>query len=157
MYSFTHNHGSGKQLYLKGNDYWRDPFLTSIIMGGSVIGSFRNPAPVDRWVYPTIYKVLASSQVVAWDFFHQQYVGKNMRSFQEAGSFRKLYLSGRNPHGFTLPETNIFAPENRPKVPKRKRESIPTIHFQGRTVSFREDSWFIIIITHITGQFVIPI
>jgi len=34
--------------------------------------------------------------------------------------------------GNTLPETNSnFAPENKPK-PKRKRESIPTIHFQGR-------------------------
>ena len=31
----------------------------------------------------------------------------------------------------TLPETNIFAPEHRPG-PKRKRESIPTIHFPGR-------------------------
>ena len=39
----------------------------------------------------------------------------------------------------TLPETNgKFAPENRPK-PNRKRESIPTIHFQGLCyVSFRE-------------------
>ena len=34
----------------------------------------------------------------------------------------------------TLPETNI-APEN--KV-SQKETSIPTIHFQGRTVSFRE-------------------
>ena len=36
----------------------------------------------------------------------------------------------------TLRETNI-ALENRPG-PKRKRESLPTIHFQGRTVSFRD-------------------
>ena len=36
----------------------------------------------------------------------------------------------------TLPETNIFAPENRPK-PKNKFH-LPTIHFQMRTVSFRE-------------------
>ena len=35
-YSFSHNHGSGKWLYLKGNYYWRDPFLTSMITGGSV-------------------------------------------------------------------------------------------------------------------------
>ena len=35
---------------------------------------------------------------------------------------------------FTLPETNI-APENRPS---QKEISIPTIHFWGRTVSFRE-------------------
>ena len=26
----------GKLLYLKGNYYWRDPFLTSMIMGGIV-------------------------------------------------------------------------------------------------------------------------
>ena len=34
----------------------------------------------------------------------------------------------------TLPQTNM-APENRPS---QKETSIPTIHFQGRTVSFRE-------------------
>ena len=40
-YSLSHNHGSGKYLYLKGNYYWRDPFLTSMIMGGSVpVGFF---------------------------------------------------------------------------------------------------------------------
>ena len=33
-YSFPHNHGSGKWLCLKGNCYWRDPCLTSMIMGG---------------------------------------------------------------------------------------------------------------------------
>ena len=32
----SHNHGSGKWLCLKGNCYWRDPFLTSMMMGGSV-------------------------------------------------------------------------------------------------------------------------
>ena len=37
----------------------------------------------------------------------------------------------------TLPEANGSPPENRPK-PNRKGESIPTIHFQGRSVSFRE-------------------
>ena len=36
-YSFSHNHGSGKWLYLKGNYYWRDPFLTSMTMRGSVV------------------------------------------------------------------------------------------------------------------------
>ena len=34
---FLHNHGSGKLPWKKGNYYWRDPFLTSMIMGGSVI------------------------------------------------------------------------------------------------------------------------
>ena len=37
----------------------------------------------------------------------------------------------------------FFAPENRPK-PKRKRESLPTIHFQGLChVSFREGRCFL--------------
>ena len=36
IYSFSHNHGSGKWLYLKVNYYWRDPFFTSMIMGGRV-------------------------------------------------------------------------------------------------------------------------
>ena len=40
-YSFSHNHGSGKRLYLKGHYYWRDPFLTSMIMGGRVNHSLR--------------------------------------------------------------------------------------------------------------------
>jgi len=40
LYSLSHNHGSGKYLYPKGNYYWRDPFLTSMIMGGSVVGGF---------------------------------------------------------------------------------------------------------------------
>ena len=44
----------------------------------------------------------------------------------------------------TLPKTNVFAPENRPG-PKRKRESIPTIHFQVRKllVSGRVMIWFL--------------
>ena len=37
---------------------------------------------------------------------------------------------------FTLPETNI-APESRPS---QKGTSIPTIHFEGEAVSFREGS-----------------
>ena len=39
---------------------------------------------------------------------------------------------------YTLPETNI-APENRSS---QKETSIPTIHFQVRTVSFREGTRF---------------
>ena len=34
--SFSHNHGSVENGCLKGNYYWRDLFLTSMIMGGSV-------------------------------------------------------------------------------------------------------------------------
>ena len=37
------------------------------------------------------------------------------------------------------------APENRPG-PKRKRESLPTIHVQGRSVSFREGIWCIFLL-----------
>ena len=43
------------------------------------------------------------------------------------------WCSPTHPH--TLPETNIFAPENRPSP---KEPTIPTIHFQGQAVSFRE-------------------
>ena len=35
-YPFSHNHGSGKWLFLKGNYYWRDPFSTSMTMGERV-------------------------------------------------------------------------------------------------------------------------
>ncbi len=35
-YSFPHTHESGQCLYLKGNYYWRDPFLTPMILGRSV-------------------------------------------------------------------------------------------------------------------------
>ena len=37
IYLASHNHGNGKWLYLKGNYYWRGPFLISMIMGGSVV------------------------------------------------------------------------------------------------------------------------
>ena len=40
LYSFSHNHGSGKWLYLKGNYYWSDPCLTSVILGGDISGGF---------------------------------------------------------------------------------------------------------------------
>jgi len=37
IYSFPHNHGSGKWLYLRGNDpIGGTPLLTSMIMGGRV-------------------------------------------------------------------------------------------------------------------------
>ena len=39
---------------------------------------------------------------------------------------------------YSLETNSQFAPGVFPG-PKRKRESLPTIHFQGRTVSFRED------------------
>ena len=35
-------HGSGKRLFLKGNYYWRDPFLTSMFMGGRVLVAYSN-------------------------------------------------------------------------------------------------------------------
>ena len=35
-YPSSHNHGSGKWMHLKGNYYWREPFFTSMIMGGRV-------------------------------------------------------------------------------------------------------------------------
>ena len=44
-------------------------------------------------------------------------------------------------HEFTLPGTNIFAPENRPK-PKRKRSSSNHPFPGGENVSFRENSMY---------------
>ena len=54
--------------------------------------------------------------------------------------FCKLFTNGKVPVEVinTLPETNI-APENRTS---QKETSIPTIHVQVRTVSFREGSSF---------------
>ena len=49
--------------------------------------------------------------------------------FRVSRMFFLVYLSKD-----TIPETNI-SPENRPS---QKEISVPTIHFQGRTVSFRE-------------------
>ena len=43
-YYFPHNHGSETWLCLKGNYYWRDPFLTSMIMGGSVAFNLNIPS-----------------------------------------------------------------------------------------------------------------
>ena len=48
--SLSHNHGSVQWLYLKGNYYWRDPFLTSIIMGASVLpGKLTYPLNTNGW------------------------------------------------------------------------------------------------------------
>lgn len=38
-YSFSHNHGSKKRLYMKGY-HWRDPFFTSMTMGGRVFAVY---------------------------------------------------------------------------------------------------------------------
>ena len=35
-YSFSKNHGSRTWVYLKDNYYWRNPFFTSMIVGGRV-------------------------------------------------------------------------------------------------------------------------
>ena len=56
----------------------------------------------------------------------------------KGGGNRRFSQHGWGWVEITLPKTNShFAPEKWPK-PKRKRESIPTILFQVRTVSFRE-------------------
>ena len=42
IYTFSHSHGSVEWLHLKGNYYWRDPFFTSMTMGGRVLdGGFK--------------------------------------------------------------------------------------------------------------------
>ena len=53
LYSFYHNHGSGKWLYLKSNYYWRDPFL----MGGSDPGSrsLQDQFLGATWSFPRVF------------------------------------------------------------------------------------------------------
>ena len=48
-YPFSHNPESGKWLYLKGSYYWRDPFLTSMIMGGMVVGMRHRLVTLSQW------------------------------------------------------------------------------------------------------------
>ena len=63
--------------------------------------------------------------------------GKPAISFRECRTKGSLKKKKRQKWD-TLPETNM-TPENRPKRPKRKRESIPTIQFQDfSAVSFRD-------------------
>ncbi len=74
-YSFSHNHGSGKWLYLKGNYYWRDPFLTSMIMGGSVnIGKPRRlttlGSETKRLVVTNLFSPLRCNGI-SWLFTYQ--------------------------------------------------------------------------------------
>ena len=56
-----------------------------------------------------------------------------MPSFQ-SGRLCAFFILQRGISRITLPKTNI-TPENRPS---QKETSIPTIHFQGRNLSFRE-------------------
>ena len=42
-------------------------------------------------VYPIIYRVLAPSQVVVWDFFHQQYLSQTFDF-----NFANVYIQGAN-------------------------------------------------------------
>ncbi len=54
--------------------------------------------------------------------------------------FRPKLRSTNNTQHLPSLKLTANAPENR-VFPKRKRESVPTIHFQGRTVSFREGNY----------------
>ena len=47
-YSFSYNHGVGTWLYFKGN-YWRDPFVASMILGGRVASSAESEQAVAVW------------------------------------------------------------------------------------------------------------
>ena len=74
--------------------------------------------------FPWISSIRPGLRQTVDELFEIEALGGNL-----GGDLEARFL-GRNT--VTLPETNSkFAPENRPG-PKRKRESIPTIHFQMR-------------------------
>ena len=62
--------------------------------------AFHSPVEVERWVhvYPIIYRVLAPSQVVVSDFFHQQYL-------------RILLLDSTSSNSPPVPPTQLLASE----------------------------------------------
>ena len=66
--SFREGNDFGSPLY---SNSWAIETSTAKSLAATVDG--RNPANQLRLVvYPIIYKVLAPSPVVVWDFFHQQ-------------------------------------------------------------------------------------
>ena len=69
-------------------------------------------------------------------FYHNTHHKNTQTSKFNFTIYLLLWSWTQEKHITTLPKTNIFAPENRPG-PKRKFH-IPTIHFQGLTVSFGE-------------------
>ena len=48
-YPSSHNHGSGKWPYCKGNKSWGNPFPTSMIMGGRVTSMHMEPEKETKW------------------------------------------------------------------------------------------------------------
>ena len=75
-------------------------------------------------VYPIIYRLWDTSQVVVWDFFHQQYVYSV--TFPETN--RKAKGAGKLAFRATKGESKVFQPS--------------TIYFQVRFLSFREGKKF---------------
>ena len=65
---------------------------------------------------------------------------KNFWTLKQGGNLNRKVILQKESHFSEWPTYSLKKtgrPENRP-TRKRKRESIPTIHFQVRTVSFRE-------------------
>ena len=48
--SHNHNHGSGKWWFFKGKYFWRDPFYTSMIVGGRVFQKNVAKKPWSRFI-----------------------------------------------------------------------------------------------------------
>ena len=57
VYSFSHNHGSGKIPQMKGTYYWREPFSTSMIVGGSPIEDHFMLLVQKSGVYQLIWRI----------------------------------------------------------------------------------------------------
>ncbi len=90
-------YGSGKWQYLKGNYYWRDPFLTSMIMGGSVC----KYVSVFIYLYIYIYILDDTSHITCTHFRQNQPLHWNMVQLspfvflKETWSFWKDFFRGR--------------------------------------------------------------
>ena len=109
VYSFSHNHGSGKRLYLKGNYYRRDPFFTSMIMGGRVfvwgVGGFfpwprkfheRNMGPRRKWDGDA-YRVRASWLGWVICFTHPKGTSKGIGYHPSMWVFPKIMVPPNHP------------------------------------------------------------
>ena len=115
--------------------YIHSPLLT--FYGNGSCGSYDNDSPAGLTTHGFSCDGSPDGQEL-----YDQLTSACGADWQQAAGFRGLkgniYWLSQDIIAATLPKTNSnFAPENR-SGPKRKRESTPTIHFQVRTVSFRE-------------------
>ena len=105
----SHNPESGKWLYLKGSYYWRDPFLTSMIMGGRVVGMrhlFGDSEPmISTWTHRRDAKKKDwewNKWWLNWKYPPEKWIS----DFQLAGGH---FFSTFHSHAFAFPESDRIA------------------------------------------------